>query len=92
MTDVGMIHKAELTHSATTLHLPAGAKVLSAQMQRGQPCIWYLFDDAHVADKQQRTFEIHGTGQQVVGPQELIHVGTMLDGNYVWHVFERIRS
>ena len=71
-----------------TIDLPAGATVLSVQMQRGLPVLWALTDldiDVH----QTRSFAIFGTGQKI--PEDIKHlhfISTFQDDPYVWHAFE----
>lgn len=42
------------------IEMPAGAEVLSVQMQHGQACLWAVVDPA--AQRETRRFCIHGTG------------------------------
>ncbi len=80
------------------IEMPSGAKILHVEVQpasslveRSQPCLWALVDPE--AKKCLRSFYIFGTGHSL-GPRadDLRHVGTFLDGAFVWHVFEEKRS
>lgn len=69
-----------------TVHMPAGARILSVQSQLDQAQVWALVDPA--ADLVQRRFGIYGTGWDLHdAPGE--YVGTFQDGWFVWHVFDR---
>jgi hypothetical protein len=72
----------------TTLELPAGAVITHFAVQGRRPCIW-----AHVnpdsSETEVRGFQIFGTGHPI--PPGAKHVGTVLDGDFVWHAFE-VRS
>lgn len=52
--------------------------------QAGQICIWaeVINEDAMRA----RTFMVFGTGHEI--PMRLNYRGTVLDGLYVWHLYE----
>ena len=67
--------------------MPKGAKILCLQVQNEIPCIWAVCDMS--AKREQRTFNIYGTGHQ----HENIdgkYVGTfqLTGGSFVFHVFE----
>ena len=82
------IFKWALTPGSTGLHMPAGAKVLTVQMQGGQPQLWARVDPKQ--PKEWRTFAVYGTGHQIPDDRRLEYVATfqMDDGALVWHVFE----
>jgi hypothetical protein len=81
------IYKWTLTPGSTGLHMPAGAKVLTVQMQGDQPQLWALVDPEQ--PKEWRTFEIHGTGHPMpTNPGEYVATFQMHGGALVWHVFE----
>ena len=65
-----------------------GAKILKADMQGDAICIWALVDDAE--KEEWREITIYGTGHRI--PDELVDrlsfIDTVMDGAYVWHVFE----
>lgn len=69
------------------IQMPVGAKVLHVGMQRSTITLWAAVDtDAQVCT---REFMTQGTGQEK-NPRihDAIHLGTVFDGGYVWHVFE----
>ena len=68
------------------LELPGGASFVRADMQEGIICIWFLVDRDE--PKVERRFSVYGTGQDV--PDTANYVGTVMDGPFVWHVFERL--
>lgn len=69
--------------------MPTGAEVLSVAMQHGVPTLWAQVD----TDTQSictRLFIVVGTGHAI--PEvPLKFVGTVMDGPFVWHVFEALR-
>lgn len=74
------------------IDMPEGAKLLSAELQGDQPCLWALVEDD--ADMVPRLFIVKGTGHpfQFKGhpesPVELSHVSTFQQGTLVWHLFD----
>lgn len=74
-----------------TIRMPAGALVLSVQVQNGQPCMWAQVHEGMAL----RTyhFRAFGTGHPI--PDEpLQFMGTIQThgGMLVFHVFERLAS
>lgn len=80
------IYKYPLSHGLQQVrHIPVGANIISVQMQNGVPCIWAIVDTtAEVIPVQ---FQIYGTGQEIPTDCRLKHIGSIQDGQYVWHVF-----
>jgi len=71
-----------------TLSMPKGAEVIQADIQHGEFFIWAIIPDTE-AEKENRFFLIAATG----GPEDSrttkeSHISTIMDGDYVWHVFE----
>lgn len=69
------------------LSLPAGATVLSVQVQHGEPCVWALVDtDAPLV---KRSFRLAGTGHPLPNAP-LAHLGTfqLEGGSLVFHLLE----
>ncbi len=71
--------------------MPFGSKILSVQIQKGQPCIWAIVD----TDKEicARSFLMFGTGHPL--PHDIMalpFIGTFqtLGGDLVFHLFEGI--
>ena len=70
------------------LLMPAGAQILTVQMQHGGPCLWALCDPTK--PETQRLIAICGTGNPAPGDGcEYISTFQMAEGSLVWHVFER---
>lgn len=72
-----------------TLNLPAGARILSLQAQRGQVVLWALVNP----DKREtpRRFRLTGTGHPMeIEPARLTHLGTvqLQVGYLIYHLFE----
>lgn len=68
------------------MNMPKNAKILSLQMQDGQPCFWALIPDTSVMDEV-RTFRVYGTGE-IIHQGNIRYVGTFQFPPYVWHLFE----
>ncbi len=81
------IWKFTLSLGLTTLSMPRGAKVLSAQVQRDTVCLWACVDTTEPLVT--RRFEIVGTGHPMdrIG-RSYISTTLMDGGQLVWHVFE----
>ena len=70
------------------IEIPAGSEILSAQMQRGQLCLWVLVHTYEAP--RHRDVYIFGTGNPI--PQGFdrgycLFVGTVQQGPLVWHIF-----
>lgn len=75
----------------TTISVPANARVVLTAIDpaSGGPAIWMeLNPNARFVD---RRFIVHGTGGEIEGdggyPSPL-HVGSVIDRAFVWHIFE----
>ncbi len=69
------------------VNMPIGAKVLTVQMQNGEPQVWALCDEANPTEPRQ--IAIYGTGNPLpLEPGEYIATFQMHDGALVWHAFE----
>jgi len=80
------IFKYPLPTSKTKVSMPHSATILSVQLQHGIPCIWAMVDVDN--DLEDREFWIFGTGH-VLPDNPGIYIGTILDGSFVWHIFEK---
>ena len=78
------IWKYPLTLRGLTIDMPAGATILTVQLQDETPTIWALVDPDRPCET--RTFTIVGTGHRV--PDGLGYVGTFQQPPFVWHLFE----
>lgn len=74
--------------------MPAGAKVLCAQQQRGILCLWAEIVPGNPI--QDRRFEVFGTGHPMETPagihREFIGTVQLYGGDLVLHVYERSQA
>lgn len=70
-----------------TIEMPKGAIILSVGMQNGEIKLWAACDPTE--EDRQRTFYLCGTGQSTVDDPWVRFRGTVMDGDFVWHVFAR---
>jgi len=75
-----------LVEGAFEIALPAGAEVLSVQVQRETPCIWALISTEEPAVP--RRFRLVGTGQPVDFAGRFIGTFQLASGALVFHLFE----
>lgn len=66
------------------LSMPVGSKPLSAQLQRGTPCIWMEVDTDQ--PEKMRCLYIFGTGYEF-DPMNLTFVATVQMDFFVWHIY-----
>jgi hypothetical protein len=70
-----------------TLLMPPGAKILTVQIQNGEPHLWALCDEA--LPKTERTLCIYGTGIPITeNLGEYIGTFQIDGGSYVFHIFD----
>ena len=69
-----------------TIEMPAGAEILSVQVQHGEPCIWVLVDPSNKWDV--RHFMVRGTGHSVDFDGRFIGTIQIMGGSLVFHLFE----
>jgi hypothetical protein len=82
------IHKYKLDalHSmrgTQIVALPSAFLILHLDVQNGVPCLWVEVEDS--TPRYNHTFTRYGTGWEIEGDE--IHIGTYMDGPYVWHVY-----
>lgn len=76
----------------TVILVPSTALVILAALDplTGAPAIWLELDPE--SPRKERRFVIYGTGHPIEGdggyPSDL-HVGSAIDGQFVWHIYER---
>ena len=82
------IWKFPLAHTMEQeIEMPYGARILCAQRQGVDGCLWAEVDPENVPRK--RVIRIYGTGHDHdEGAQS--YIGTYQSGAFVWHVYERI--
>ena len=81
------IHKFQLEITFhQIIEVREGAKILHADNQNGMLCIWVMLDTN--APTVQKRFRIYGTGHSIPTDLNLTHIGSVLMGAFVWHVFE----
>jgi hypothetical protein len=68
------------------LRLPVKAQILAVQMQGEDLCIWALVDPAETKMRD-HTVLVIGTGRTCEIGSIHKYIGTVQDGEYVWHVF-----
>jgi len=68
--------------------LPIGAKFLHFDIQTGKFSAWFEVDPT--MEKEDRTFFVIGTGMPIVEGE--VYLGTVLEGEFVWHLYERVTS
>lgn len=70
-----------------TIAMPAGAELLSAQMQGRTLCLWALVNPE--LPNELRTIEVLGTGNPAPeANRRYVSTAQMMGGSLVWHVFE----
>lgn len=88
------IYKFKLTaHQKQSVAMPKNAKILHADEQHGEICIWAELDPDD-KDYRARMFEVFGTGHEMNEEPETkrVHIGTvkLQGGALIFHVYERI--
>ena len=70
------------------IEMPVNAKILSVQVQDGEPCLWCLVDDDNYLVP--REIEIIGTGYSIANNFKGIYIGTyqLFEGRGDFHVFD----
>ncbi len=67
------------------IEMPMGAKIIKVDTQGEQGMFWAEVDTDNFYET--RYFDVIGTGWEV--PEGLPYVGTYLQGEFVWHIYER---
>lgn len=84
------IWKYTLGPGHNKIDMPKGGRVLSVQVQHGEPRIWVMVDPA--APIENREFSVYGTDHPIPDDQgylkEFIGTIQMMEGNLIFHVFE----
>ena len=70
-----------------TLSLPKGAVILKAGMDKDKKLsIWV---DVSQEESDVREFYVYGTGHLAEKADKQIFIDTVIDGDFVWHVYEK---
>jgi hypothetical protein len=83
------IYPIEVTDQQV-ISLPEGAEILTAQVQRGQVCLWARVDAANSATLTERKIRVAGTGHSVSLAWHYIGTVQLLGGDLVFHFFEEV--
>lgn len=71
-----------------TVEIPRNATFISCQLQNDNITLWYLVTVENKPDT--KTIMIYGTGNIIHENTSLLdHLGTIQQGGFVWHVFEK---
>lgn len=70
-------------HSAK-VNMPIGAKIVHANTQNGEFCIWAQVDTEN--NTEERRFAVIGTGWEI--DEDIVHLGCVMEGVFVWHIVE----
>lgn len=78
-----VVWKYEVSDGMTAM--PPGAEIVHAGPDPdGVACVWALVDPH--AWNEHRSFHIYGTGHEV--PAGALHIGSWVEGPFVWHLFD----
>ena len=72
--------------NSVSILMPAGARILSLQLQGAKPMLWAQVDDTHLTNY--RWFTCYGTGHRLL-PSPGVYVGTFSRDGFIWHVYEQ---
>lgn len=80
------VWKFPLRWGEVSVLMPKHARIIHVALgQDGKyPTLWAIVSPD--AETETRSFAVVGTGQPL--PKHCIHAGTLIDGEFVWHVFE----
>jgi len=82
------IHKYELELADfQQVDMPHGAILMTVIIQHGKLCLWAEVQTCN--PMRGRIIEIVGTGNPIASKQTG-YIGTVVDGAFVWHVFEKL--
>ncbi len=67
--------------------MPTGASIIHVGSQKSlHLCLWAVVEEK--AATETRRFFVRGTGHPMLRADAANHIGTVLDGSFVWHIFE----
>lgn len=67
-------------------HPASPVRLVAIDPRSGQPAVWIELDTDDKVPETGRRMAAFGTGHEI--PRGWTHVGSMIDGGYVWHVHE----
>lgn len=70
------------------INVPQGGEVIHVENAH----MWIEFDTEYECVHVPRRFMTVGTGVALTDSDNIHHVGTFMDGQYVWHVYEERRD
>ncbi len=83
------VFKYPLNLAHFDFRMPAGAKVLYVDLDSaGDLCLWAAVNPSPDHPTEARDFIVVGTGHDL--PDGLEHLGSVVQGSFVWHVFEKV--
>lgn len=83
-----VIYKYKLEYGIVHLHLDPNAEILTVAAQGNALVLWAKVDSKSEV-LMLRTFAIYATGEAIPHePQTTKYIGTVFQGDFVWHVFE----
>jgi hypothetical protein len=69
------------------IELPIDSQIVYVGNQNDEICFWYIFNP-DIDTKQKFEFIVLGTGMESEHiDHQHVHIGTVLMGSFVWHVF-----
>lgn len=75
-------------HLSQSIPMPMGADIVHFDVVDDVPTIWAVLNPHNII-QEMREFTLYGTGVDI--PDHAEHVGTWIDGQCVWHLFEVTR-
>jgi hypothetical protein len=83
------IHKYPISNGVFELKIPAGAKILDAFVQDGEPFLWAEVETFN--QLQTERFMTLGTGHPFPSSvRSYTYISTFQDGPYIWHLYQII--
>lgn len=73
--------------------MPLGAEIRMVGLDpTGAPCIWaeVLALKSSEIEEERRTFWLYGTGTPIAVADGLKYVGSWVQGEFVWHLYEEL--
>ncbi len=67
--------------------MPNASRIISVGLQEGRICLWFMCDPTKASED--RVIEIFGTGHPIESAIPRDFLGTVQQGEFVWHIFAR---